>query len=670
MAEDGGTSNPQAAASADAASVGRTRCDELCSRLPRLEFVILVVGLAAVAFGKLTRLGAAAKAGNVFITTLVILPNDIAVCAFVMAAIYSAYALRPGKWTARAALVFSLVVGGWSVLNMIWLRMTGVQVHIEVPMDLIANPREIGPIVTNRMVHKAGFTLFLAAFVIPPTLALFLRLWRPKPVHLNRRRLVRRGVVSAAVGLACLVFARASSPWIDAVPGRAVLSYSSHWFAVQSLFGRDGSSLPDGVERAVPIARVGERKLSDALPVIQRPHVVMLILESSAFWATSFGGQPPEQTPTLTALAREGAFFEYTRAVVARTTQSQFAMLTGCYPSLSGGFVEAVPVDQPYESLATMLARFGYRSRFSQMSRARFDCVPGLASNLGFDSFWGREDLHDSSANLGYLAGDDMRMIEPAFEWFDQQTDPCLLVFMTSISHDPYELPAWFGPTPDDTIEAFLATVRFTDGFVRAVLESLAKRAGPEDVLLCVIADHGEGLGRNGVRFRSADPYEDALRIPWIIRWPGIVRPGTVVSRPCTVMDVTPTILTLLGIDVSQAGFDGQDALSPDLPLRRLPFFGWNSSNPAGFVLGDKKSVYWPAIDKAYQFDLATDPREKNPTVLGEVDTQRLREEVMSMRRDYSIRFDSKRHRRVILYENWLTSSLGNKAWCYYLPEE
>ncbi len=669
MAEGHAKLDPRCESAPESEAAWRQHWVAVQRRLPRLEFIILLVGLAAVVFAKLTRLGAA-KAGNLFVTTIVILPHDIAVCALLIASIYIAYALRRSKWTARVALIVSLVVGCWSILNMIWIRMTGVQLHIEVLLDLIAHPGEIGPIVTNRMARKVVFTAFIAALVLVPTLGVLYRLWRPQPFRHTRRQLVRRGLVYALIGAGCLTFAIASQPWIEAVPGRAVLSYSSHVFAVQSLLGRNGEEELEGFTRAVPVALVGERKLPPAPPEFKRPHVVMLMLESAAYWATSFGGQPPEQTPTLTRLATEGAFFEHTRAIVARTTQSQFAMLTGSYPSLTGGFVESVPVDKPYESLATILARYGYRSRFLQMSRGRFDCVPGLASNLGFDSFWAREDLRDPSAHLGYLAGDDMRMIEPAFDWFDRQTDPCFLLFMTSISHDPYELPEWYGPTPEDPTEAFLATVRFTDEFVSRVLDALDKRARPEDVLLCVIGDHGEGLGRHGVRYRSADPYEEALRVPWIIRWPGHVQPGTIVPQQRSVMDVTPTILELLGIDVSQAGFDGLNALSPDLPPRRLMFFGWNLSNPAGFVRGSEKQVYWPALDVAYRFDLEKDPLEEKPVVLPEEVAHALRDEIMSMRRNYAIRFDSRRYRHLILYDNWLTSSLGNKAWCYYLPEE
>jgi arylsulfatase A-like enzyme len=471
--------------------------------------------------------------------------------------------------------------------------------------------------------------------------------------------------VLIAASLSCSMVLRSLTAQ---TPQRLALAYSCHVFALTSTVGvMEGAQAKEEIGlRRVP--RAGERDLDPPPAGSPRPHVIVICLESTAYWSTSFGGQPKEQTPMLTRLAAGGVLFDNTRAVVTHTTQSQFSLLTGEFPNLDGGFVEAVLVDAPYESLVTILGKAGYRSRFNQMVRASFECNPGFMANLGFESFWSREDANDPSTHVGYFAGDDFVMIEPAFDWLDRQTDPCFMMFMTSVAHHPYEVPAWYGTNPEDPEEAFLQTVRYTDAFIKAVIGELDRRGIRENVLLCVLGDHGEGFGAHDILMHGSDPFDEALRIPWVLSWPGKVAGGTVVREPRCMLDVTPTILTLLGYDISRAGFEGRDALGPIAEDRKVLFSGWHPFDPAGYVQGRYKTVYWPSLRKVYRYDLRADPNEERPVVLDDEEAERMRKMLTTWRNDNRITFDAKRYRERLLFDCWQTSCLGNAAWCYYVP--
>lgn len=637
--------------------------------LPRLETSILALGLVSNLLGKYAMLRRGPVDDPLF-TALQVSLSDLAFFGCVALLIVLARAVGPWKLSSRFAVVLALVVSGWSLANMAWLAGAGVQIHVGVIANLIRDPMEFGPIVTNGLANRPGIAIRLATVGPLVCLVVLWRLIRPEPLRRPRLRRAVHGVLAAAIVAGSSGLDALRAPFTSADPQRAALAYSSHWLGLTTLLGLNETYEQDEDGDRRRIARQGERHIPPLPAGSHQPHVVMIVMESVAHWATPFGDQPEARMPMLAELARQGTLFENTHSVARHTTQSQFSMLTGVPPSLEGGFAETVLVDPPYETLTTILRASGYRTRFSQMVRATFECNPGLVANLGFESFWSREDLQDPDAHLGYFAGDDFRMIDPAFAWFDRQADPCFMLFMTSVAHHPYEVPDWYGPEIEDDKQAFLQTVRYTDAFVKEVVDELEDRGVFGDTLLCVISDHGEGFGEHNILQHGENPYEEALRIPWVITWPKRLSGGKVVKEPCSVLDVTPTILSMLGFDVTMAGFEGLDAMSGIPADRKLSFWGWEPVDPAGFIQGHDKVVYWPSLDRAYRYDLSKDPNEIEPTLLGDGETEQVRSALAAWRNSSRITFDPKRYRERFLFGCWRTSCLGNVAWCYYVPRE
>jgi len=635
--------------------------------LPRIETLIILLALGCTAWGKWLKLGQMNPPGTAYELVLVVLP-DLVFFGLVFVLIRALYLLRPTRGMARIGLSLSSLVAVWAVLNVGWLIESGVQLQPGIVMLLVRNAAQWWPFVKAHILGRLPYSIALGALLAAGTGAFawsFARPRPPEPRWARRLGLLLAWVAVTAASLGANLLA--SGKLITRFESQ-VLAFSSHQYAIRSLItGPVGSDEPAGPGREIP--RAGQRRIVAPRGDFDPPNVVLVVMESVSHSATSLGGQAEDLTPTLRSLAEQGTEFVSTHVVVSHTTKALWAIHTGMYPAVQDNHVEAVLVDPPYEALPSILARAGYRSGFFQMSKGSFECAPGLCKNLGFDWAWNRENLQDPSAYLGYLAGDDFRMIEPAFEWATAQDGPFLLTFMTSAAHDPYLVPQWYAQPKDDPYEAYLQAVRYTDAFLRAVCDKLEALGLADNTILCVLGDHGTSFrpqaGKGTGRWW---PYEEVIRVPWIIRWPGHVAAGRRIERPCSQLDVTPTLLALMGYDISGAGFDGCDAFGPQRPRRKLYFSSWYADSPLGYVLDGRKSVYLPYLDKAFEYDLVSDPQERNPRQLPVGQAQSLKRELLDWQGRSRFHFAPKRLKRQLLYKHWQAVCAGDQAWAYYVP--
>jgi len=578
-----------------------------------------------------------------------------------------AYAVWPRKWTARLTLVLATLVLVWAVLNGIWLAVTGVQLQPGVLQVVLRHPTDFWPTVRPHLGYHPRVALGLVV-AVPAALAWVIwRIVRPAPAKLARGWWVGGAAVCAALVILLLAVHRRATRSFVPESLDQVLGYSSHWGVIESAFATsDLTPAPGTPARHVPIA--GERSvgLPPAASAV-RPNIVLLMLESVPYTAAVAGTPEYEAMPTLNRLAGEGMLFESLRVPVPQTGKAMWATLTGTTPDVGPDYVESVLADAPYEGLPTLLARVGYRSAFFEMSKGTFQCAPATFANFGFDWAWFRENLEDASADLGYLSGDDFRMLDPALAWATSASGPFLLMLITSAAHDPYEVPAWFEPPANGSRNRYLQALRYTDAFIAELLQRLAAHQLADQTLLCMLGDHGEGFRAESHRLRWI-PYEEVLRVPWVLHWPGHVPPGTRAAWPCSQLDVTPTLLTLLGFDISGAGFEGRCALTPCDPDRRLYFTAWYEGSPAGYVEGNTKRVYWPTSGRVQEYDLATDPQEKSPIVLESPAAEQVVADLRNWRRAQHLDIPAKRFRQRFVYDHWWVFSTGRYARAYYVP--
>jgi arylsulfatase A-like enzyme len=177
--------------------------------------------------------------------------------------------------------------------------------------------------------------------------------------------------------------------------------------------------------------------------------------------------------------------------------------------------------------------------------------------------------------------------------------------------HRPYNPPE---PFKSQHFDPYVGEIAFADAQIGRVLEALERRQLLDRTIVIVTADHGESLGDHGERDHGIFVYESVLRVPLIVRAPGIA-PGQV-DAVVRLTDIMPTVLDLLKLEVpaldgvSLAGALRGQARVPELEAYAESLyperFGWSP-------VRSLRDGRFKAIDapRPEVYDLERDPFEE-----------------------------------------------------------
>jgi len=556
----------------------------------------------------------------------------------------------PRKAVVRSATIFAAIVCTWSIMNAGWLIRTGTQILPRNLLPLVRAPVSSLFIVgVNLAKMPATAVILLAPSAIALAFFIFV-LAKPKLPVYNRRRFVDRIIFCLVIVITAVVVHPAIARRGSSQIGSVGLRYNSQLRAVMSLVLPDYRRLPDP-KRIIPAF--------DQLKIEQQPqhvksNVVVVILEGVQYQYTSLSNKQNHSTPYLESLASQGIEFLNTRSSLTHTTKALFALLTGRFASASQDIAEAVPVVKPYVSLATILRdKLGYRTAFFQSALGSFESRPGLVYNLGYDDFWARDDSDDPNSFLGYLGCDEFAMLKPVTEWIKAEQRPFFLTVLCSVTHDPYEVPEWFATLAKEPLERYKQAIFYTDKFLLELDVKLGSLGLADNTIFCVIGDHGEAFGEHGLLGHERIAFDEVLRIPFCLRAPFLAETGVRIAEPASSIDLTPTLLGLLGFETEPVGFDGVDVLKPGSENRRVYFSGWMQEGPAGFIEGDRKFIYDPMNKTTCIYNLSIDPKELERIELPEQQSKKLADEIIEWRRSTVFRLDQKRTGKKELFNRW-----------------
>ncbi len=168
----------------------------------------------------------------------------------------------------------------------------------------------------------------------------------------------------------------------------------------------------------------------------------------------------------------------------------------------------------------------------------------------------------------------------------------------------------------------YLACIASVDESVGRVLDYLKAEGLEKDTIVVYSADQGFYLGEHGW-FDKRWIFEESLRTPLLVRWPGVVKPGSVNKDLVSNLDFAPTFLEAVGLK-TPAEIQGRSLvpiLKGNTPADwRKSFYYHYYEYPGphsvrrhyGVVTDRYKLVYFYEPDMNYRelFDLKTDPRE------------------------------------------------------------
>lgn len=577
----------------------------------------------------------------------------------------------PQSWVIRIACVVAAGVCAWSIINAGWVIRGGMQILPTVFVPFVLNPLTTLITVVALLIDMpaSGFIL-----LIPTALAVaffFFVLRKPTPPNYNRKLFAYRILICVIFILTAVLAYSAVAKQGSASITSAELRYNCHLKAVKNLLFADTWKLTKedlaNAERTIPaFDEVGILLKQERI----NHNVVLIVLEGVQYMQTSLGDRQSNLTPYLENLASQGAEFTNFRSTLTHTTKALFSLLTGRYPSTSQDITEAVPSSKPYASIPTILKdQLNYRTAFFQSAKGNFESRPGLVYNLGFDKYLAREDLADPEAFLGYLACDEFSMLKPIVEWIKASENPFFLTVLCSATHDPYEVPQWYGVPARKLIERYRQAISYTDKFIAALDNKLTELNLVDETIFCVVGDHGEAFGEHGMFGHIRIAYDELLHIPCVVRAPSLIEPDTKITEAVSSVDLAPTIFSLFGFDTDTADFDGINMLKAEMVDRKVYFSGWLQESPAGFVRANRKFIYDPTNNMVSVFDLKTDPFELNRIELPEAQAQRVAAEIIAWRKKSIFRIDQMPSGSQILFDSWLCRWSNRFSWAKYNPE-
>jgi N-acetylglucosamine-6-sulfatase len=300
------------------------------------------------------------------------------------------------------------------------------------------------------------------------------------------------------------------------------------------------------------------------------------------------------ETPRLDALAAEGMRFRNAFVTTSLCSPSRSAILTGQY-NHTNGIIDNFTPFTPRPTWATALQAAGYTTAYigkwhhgeEQWERPGFDFVAtyqghGLYNDTTFKvshRLW----FDTKTTTKGYI---DERSVDFAIEFLEDQPrdKPFAMMIGFKAVHGPFTpmtehaqryasetiqppknwkaLPPWSDwkqpmpwrrpPPAPDVHKDILRTVDGIDKNVGRMLDALNELDLAKDTLVIFTSDNGSYLGEHGQGDKRS-AYEESIRVPMIMRLPGVIKPGTVSGAMVLNIDLAPTILDLAQQDVPAA---------------------------------------------------------------------------------------------------------------------
>ena len=315
------------------------------------------------------------------------------------------------------------------------------------------------------------------------------------------------------------------------------------------------------------------------------PNVILISIDSLRPDHLGCYGHAAPTSPNIDALARQGTRFDRAHSSTTWTLPAHLSLLTGLPDSLHGVVWDRVPLDSQRKLLAEQFQAAGYAT-------AGFYGGPYLHESFGFGRGFDRyvncgaqpmRNIHQpAEVALREFEQESHRVrtadrIEQAAERFlDKQSERPFFLFlhhwdvhydfnapdeyveqfagdysgqlsMRDFIRNPEINPEMAPADREYLLACYDAEIRWVDHQIGRLLRKLSELEIEQRTYLVITSDHGEQFFEHGRKGHRLDLYDETLRIPLVVRGPGI-QAGNVVQHQARIFDVMPTLLDLTGL--------------------------------------------------------------------------------------------------------------------------
>ncbi len=395
-----------------------------------------------------------------------------------------------------------------------------------------------------------------------------------------------------------------------------------------------------------------------ALP--SRPNIVFILADDLGCAQVGAYGNRYYRTPHIDSLGQDGVKFTRAYAAAPVCSPTRSALMTGKHPArtrvtnfIPGNAYPWARLQQPRWQRFLPLEETTLAERFSaagyvtalfgkwHLARGYFppDSIAEGPDRQGFtETFITHKPVE--SADPEQDAHNVQAITDRAVRFLaEHRSEPFFLLLSHNTIHAPVMAPRALiekyppgGGAHPENAPVIGAMMEVLDRGVGQVLAALDELGLSERTLVIFYSDNGgleASATQSPLRGGKAQLYEGGIRVPLLMRWPGVIKPGETSDFPLTAMDFFPTLLELGGARPEpHAVTDGIDftpvlrgATAPARPAMHwhFPHYHPAGAAPSGAIIsGDWKLIenYEAAATgdspACELFNLREDPAEKN----------------------------------------------------------
>ncbi len=329
----------------------------------------------------------------------------------------------------------------------------------------------------------------------------------------------------------------------------------------------------------------------------ERPNIVLLYTDDQAQWGVGAYGNPDIHTPNMDRLARQGARFANAFVVTPVCSPSRVSLIASRYGTEVGitdwinpRSETTLGLDPAIVTWPEVLAEAGYTNAI--IGKWHLGTQPEFhPRHVGFSHFFGflgggnrpvnpRLEVEGTVKQLSGPLPD--LLVDDAIGFLNRHRDR---LFMLSVQfrapHAPYapvpeedsahykgieiRIPDYPGikrARVEQLLREYYGSISSVDRNVGRLLRRLDELALTAKTVVIFTSDHGYNIGHRGIRHkgngtwiledrsgRRPNMFDTSLATPLIIRWPGVVEPGRVITETISHLDFYPSILAMAGVE-------------------------------------------------------------------------------------------------------------------------
>ena len=314
------------------------------------------------------------------------------------------------------------------------------------------------------------------------------------------------------------------------------------------------------------------------------PNVLFVLVDQWRAQSFSEPGQPDPLLPKLNRFAKQSC--QWTRAYTVKPmcAPNRASILTGRYIHQHGVTGNGKRLPKAEITIAEVFRRrggyhTGYIGKWHLDGKGSQYVPPNRRQ--GFRTFKGRNGGHEyldwisfttNGARHRFTRYQPIKQTDWALDYMQKhRKEPFFLFLAWGPPHPPYEapkrykkrvpssfpirpnVPKWFVDSRRRKVQRWLkgeATHRVAlDEQFGRLMRGLRDLGLDRKTIVVFTSDHGDLLGSHSTKLRKGLPFEEALRVPLLFRWPGVIPRGTV-EAPISSADIMPTVLSLCGLSV------------------------------------------------------------------------------------------------------------------------